>query len=186
MSRIGKLPIKIPEKVSIKVESQNVLVEGPKGQLSQEISRELKAKVEGSTLIIERSSDTARSKSMHGLYRSLINNMVLGVSTGWSKTLELVGVGYKAQLTGSDLLLSLGFSHQIKFPAPKGITFSLVEKEGKIIITGIDKQLVGETAAKIRKLRPPEPYKGKGIRYSGERIRKKVGKAAKAVGSAGK
>ncbi|MBI3980554.1 50S ribosomal protein L6 [Candidatus Microgenomates bacterium] len=182
MSRIGKAPIKIPETVKIKNEDAKLIVSGPKGELTQFLVREIQTKVEGSTLIVSRTSDTARAKSLHGLYRSLINNMVFGVSNGWSKTLELVGVGYKAQLSGNDLLLSLGFSHQIKFPAPTGITFTLNDKEGKIIVSGIDKQLVGETAAKIRRLRPPEPYKGKGIRYSGERIKKKVGKAAKAVG----
>lgn len=183
MSRIGKAPIKIPETVKIKNEDAKLVVSGPKGELTQSLVREIQTKIEGSSLIISRTSETARAKSLHGLYRSLINNMVFGVSNGWSKTLELVGVGYKAQLNGNDLLLSLGFSHQIKFSAPAGITFTLNDKEGKIIVNGIDKQLVGETAAKIRRLRPPEPYKGKGIRYSGERIKKKVGKAAKAVGS---
>lgn len=182
MSRIGKAPIKIPEKVTIKSEGQKVIVSGPKGELSQEVRREVNVKVDGSTLTVNRLAETARAKSLHGLYRSLLNNMILGVSTGWSKTLELVGVGYKAQLSGNDLLLNLGFSHQIKFPAPKGITFAVTDKDGKILVSGVDKQLVGETAAKIRRLRPPEPYKGKGIRYLGERIKKKVGKAAKAVG----
>ena len=183
MSRIGKTPIKIPEAVKIRSEGPKLIVSGPKGELTQVLVQEIQTKIEGSSLLINRTSDTTRSKSLHGLYRSLINNMVFGVSSGWSKTLELVGVGYKAQLSGNDLLLSLGFSHQIKFPAPAGITFTINDKEGKIIVSGIDKQLVGETAAKIRRLRPPEPYKGKGIRYSGERIKKKVGKAAKAVGS---
>lgn len=184
MSRIGKLPIKVSDNVLVKVDKGVIVVTGPKGTLSQKLVPQVGIKVENGVLTVE-NKGAGESKALHGLYRSLINNMVTGVVSGWSKTLELTGVGYKSSLSGNDLVLSLGFSHPVKFPAPSGITFTVMEKEGRIVIAGVDKQLVGETAAKIRKIRPPEPYKGKGIHYLGEKIRRKAGKSAKAVGAPG-
>lgn len=184
MSRIGKKPVKIPEGVTINVAGQIVEVTGPKGKLTTEFRREVALKVEGSSIVVDRVGETPKAKSLHGLSRTLVENMVMGVSQGWNKGLELVGVGYRAALEGTTLVLNVGFSHQVKFPAPAGITFE-VSDNTKINIKGIDKQLIGETAAQIRRVRPPEPYKGKGIKYVGEVIRRKAGKAAKAVGGAG-
>lgn len=184
MSRIGKKPVKIPQGVTVNVTDHHVEVTGPKGKLTTDFRPEVSLKVDGSNLIVDRAADTPKAKSLHGLSRTLAENMVLGVSNGWNKGLELVGVGYRVALEGTTLVLNLGFSHQVKFPAPQGITFEILENT-KINVKGVDKQLVGETAAKIRRIRPPEPYKGKGIRYVGEVIRRKAGKAAKAVGGAG-
>lgn len=183
MSRIGKLPIGIPQGVTVNIKSDLIEVSGPKGSLRQQIITGIKVTQEGNNILVQRTKDDKKSKALHGLYRSLINNMVYGVDRGWSKTLELTGVGYKAQLVADALVLSLGFSHLINFKKPEGITFAILEKEGRIIISGFDKQLVGETAAKIRKLRPPEPYKGKGIHYLGEKLKHKVGKSAKTIGA---
>lgn len=183
MSRIGKLPVKIPSGVSVKTENNIVTVSGPKGSLSQKIEPEINITVENDKILVGRVKETGRSNALHGLYRSLINNMVQGVSVGWSKTLEMTGVGYKASMSGEDLVLNVGFSHQVKFPKIAGATYTVNEKEGKITVAGMDKQIVGEAAAKIRKIRPPEPYKGKGIHYLGEKIRRKAGKSAKAVGA---
>lgn len=184
MSRIGKKPIKIPEGVTIKIEGGNVDVTGPKGNLSFTFRPEVKISIEGGNINIDRVSETAKAKSLHGLSRTLVENMVLGVTAGWNKGLELVGVGYRAAVEGTDLVLNVGFSHPVRFPAPEGITFEVADNT-KINIKGNDKQVVGETAAKIRRIRPPEPYKGKGIRYVGEVVRRKAGKAVKAVGAAG-
>mgnify|MGYP001619334022 CR=1 FL=1 len=183
MSRIGKLPIGVPEGVTVNIGTNLVEVIGPKGSLKQTIVSGVKVTQEGKNILVQRSKDDKKTKALHGLYRSLINNMIYGVDKGWSKTLELTGVGYKAQIVADDLVLSLGFSHQIKYKKPEGISFTILEKEGRIIIAGFDKQLVGETAAKIRKLRPPEPYKGKGIHYLGEKLKRKVGKSAKTIGA---
>lgn len=184
MSRIGKLPIKIPEGVTVKIENNIAQVTGPKGTLTQEFAKSII--VEHNQNVINVSTKGKNiEKALHGLYRSLINNMIYGVTTGWSKTLELTGVGYKSQMVQDDLVLNLGFSHQIKFPRPQGIAITVLDKEGRIVIEGIDKQLVGETAAKIRRLRPPEPYKGKGIHYLGEKIKRKAGKSTKAAGGVG-
>lgn len=183
MSRIGKKPIKISEGLIVTVNKQDVTVVGPKGTLNATFRPEVAIKLEGNNILVERVAETPKAKSLHGLSRTLVENMVLGVSQGWNKGLELVGVGYRVAQEGSNLVLNVGFSHQVKFPAPEGINFEVLDNT-KINVRGIDKQLVGETAAKIRRVRPPEPYKGKGIRYIGEVIRKKAGKTAKTAGTA--
>ena len=185
MSRIGKKPVKIPSEVTVKVEGNLVSVTGPKGTLFQTFRPEISFKVDGGNVLVDRVSETPKAKSLHGLSRTLLENMIQGTTVGWNKGLELVGVGYRAGLEGTTLVLNVGFSHQVKFPAPDGITFEVVENT-KINVKGIDKQLVGETAAQIRRIRPPEPYKGKGIKYIGESIRRKAGKAAaKTTGATG-
>jgi len=184
MSRIGAKPIKIPEGVTVNKDGNAVTITGPKGTLTSSFRPEIAINIDGNTIFVERRSETPKAKSLHGLTRTLVENMVFGVTKGWNKGLELIGVGYRAVVEGGTLVLNVGFSHQIKFPAPAGITFTVTENT-KIDVSGIDKQLVGETAAQIRRIRPPEPYKGKGIRYIGEVVRRKAGKAAKAVGAAG-
>jgi large subunit ribosomal protein L6 len=178
MSRIGKEPIAIPDGVNVELEGSRVTVNGPGGALHQEVSPELKVTVDDGTVRVERPSDERHHKALHGLTRTLIANMVEGVTKGFEKRLEIQGVGYRAALRGSDLELQVGYSHPVEFPAPEGIAFE-VPAPNRIVVRGIDKQLVGETAARIRKVRKPEPYKGKGIRYEGEYVRKKAGKAAK-------
>ncbi len=181
MSRIGNAPISIPSGVDIKVEKNLVTVKGPKGELTQKIDRDLKVEIEDGTLTVSRPTDQKRHRSMHGLYRSLINNMVAGVSTGYTKTLELVGVGYRASNSGQLLELSLGYSHPVMFYVPNEVkvtTESVKGQNPKVILESADKQLIGQVAAKIRAFRKPEPYKGKGIRFEGEEIRRKAGKAA--------
>jgi large subunit ribosomal protein L6 len=178
MSRIGKEPIAIPDGVSVELEGSRVTVTGPGGELHREVSPELKVTVDDGTVRVERPSDEREHKALHGLTRTLIANMVEGVTKGFEKRLEIQGVGYRAALRGSDLELQVGYSHTVEFPAPEGIGFE-VPAPNRIVVKGIDKQLVGETAANIRKVRKPEPYKGKGIRYEGEYVRKKAGKAAK-------
>lgn len=182
MSRIGKKPVKIPEGVTIKQNGNDFVISGPKGELSFSFRPEVKIVQEGNNLVVERVSETPKGKSLHGLTRTLLENMVTGVTTGWNKGLELIGVGYRVSLEGTTLVLNVGYSIPVKFPAPAGITFEVSENT-KVNVKGIDKQLVGETAAQIRRIRPPEPYKGKGIRYIGEVVRRKAGKAAKAVGA---
>ena len=178
MSRIGRKPISIPDKVKISVDKANIVtVEGPKGKLTLQVSPRIKIIVEDSTVRVERPTDLKMDRAMHGLYRSLINNMIIGVTQGYKKELEMVGVGYKAQLKGKELVLDVGFSHPVSYHIPDGISIQ-TPKPTQIVIEGIDKQQVGQVAAEIRKVRPPEPYKGKGIRYAGERIRRKAGKAA--------
>jgi large subunit ribosomal protein L6 len=182
MSRIGKLPISLPTNVEVTLNPDNlVLVKGPKGTLQTQVDRDIKlSKVDGQ-IIIERPTEQKRHKAMHGLYRSLINNMVVGVSDGFKEQLELVGVGYKATAANNTLELSLGYSHNIFLSLPKEVTASAVNEKGKapvIILESIDKQLIGQVAAKIRSLRKVEPYKGKGIRFVGEVIRRKAGKTA--------
>jgi large subunit ribosomal protein L6 len=178
MSRIGREPIAIPDGVNVELEGSRVTVNGPGGALHQEVSPELKVTVDDGTVRVERPSDERHHKALHGLTRTLIANMVEGVTKGFEKRLEIQGVGYRAALRGSDLELQVGYSHPVEFPAPEGISFE-VPAPNRIVVRGIDKQLVGETAARIRKVRKPEPYKGKGIRYEGEYVRKKAGKAAK-------
>lgn len=178
MSRIGKLPIPLPAGVTVAIDGQNVSVKGPKGELALTISEPIKVTLEDNSVIVSRPDDEAKSKSLHGLSRTLIANNVHGVSTGFTKTLEIVGTGYRAASKGSNLELALGFSHPVVIEPPKGITLT-VEGNTKIIISGVDKQAVGEVAANIRKIRKPEPYKGKGIRYEGERVRRKAGKSGK-------
>jgi large subunit ribosomal protein L6 len=178
MSRIGREPIAIPDGVNVELEGSRVTVNGPGGALHQEVSPELKVTVDDGTVRVERPSDERHHKALHGLTRTLIANMVEGVTKGFEKRLEIQGVGYRAALRGSDLELQVGYSHPVEFLAPEGIAFE-VPAPNRIVVRGIDKQLVGETAARIRKVRKPEPYKGKGIRYEGEYVRKKAGKAAK-------
>lgn len=177
MSRIGRKPIPVPSGVEIKIEPELVTVKGPKGELSERIPRDITVVQEGEELIVTRPTDRGEHRSLHGLTRSLVANMVEGVTNGYEKTLEIQGVGYRAALKGSDLTLALGYSHPVEIPAPDGISFD-VPQPTSVIVKGISKQLVGETAAKIRKSRPPEPYKGKGIRYEGEHVIRKVGKRA--------
>jgi large subunit ribosomal protein L6 len=177
MSRIGKLPIEIPSGVDVQVDSGLVRVKGPKGVLSQVVSRDLSFEREDSTLVVKRPTDRGEHKALHGLTRSLVFNMVHGVTEGFEKRLEIQGVGYRAQLRGTALELALGYSHPVRVEAPDGIDFE-VPVPTQIIVRGIDKQQVGEIAAQIRKLRPPEPYKGKGVRYAGEYVARKVGKRA--------
>ncbi len=182
MSRIGKLPIEIGGDVTIDVATNNlVTVKGPKGELSLQVDPDIEVSQEDKKLSVNRPTDQKRHRAMHGLYRSLINNMVTGVTKGFKIELEIIGVGYRASITNGVLELGLGFSHPIYFLPPKGIDVTVDTKRGKntvVIIEGIDNQLVGQVAAKIRKLRPPEPYKGKGVRYVGEYVRRKAGKTA--------
>ena len=177
MSRIGNKPVQIPDGVTVSVGEGRVSVNGPKGELSQELTREMKVEVSGDTLTVERPTDRGEHRALHGLTRSLIANMVEGVTEGYSKKLEIQGVGYRARLSGKALDLNVGFSHPVSVPAPDGIEYE-VPQPTEVIVRGIDKQLVGEMAARIRRVRPPEPYKGKGIRYEGEYVRRKVGKRA--------
>jgi len=177
MSRIGRLPIPVPTAVQVDIEGANVKVTGPKGNLSRTVDSEMRLHMEDGRLVVTRPSDDPRHRAMHGLTRALVANMVTGVETGFRKTLELVGVGYRAQKQGDKLVLSLGFSHPVEVDPPPGISF---EVEGnRVHIDGIDKEQVGQVAADIRKRRPPEPYLGKGIRYAGERVRRKAGKSGK-------
>ena len=181
MSRIGNKPIALPDKVSVNISGNTVSVKGPKGELSQTIDPDIKVSIEDGVLSVSRPTEQKRHKALHGLYRSLLNNMVVGVSEGYKISLELVGVGYKASATGSLLELSLGYSHPIFFALPTEIKVTTVTEKGKnplIHLEGIDKQLIGHIAAKIRSLRPVEPYKGKGVRFVGQTIRRKAGKTA--------
>ncbi|MDI3546781.1 MAG: large subunit ribosomal protein [Halanaerobiales bacterium] len=175
MSRIGKLPIEIPEKVDVKIDGNKVTVKGPKGELTKEFNPRISVTVQDGQVVVERSSDDRNDRSLHGLTRSLINGMIEGVTKGFEKKLEMVGVGYSAKLKGKDLELEAGYSHPVTIKAVDGIEFE-VEKNTQITVKGIDKQQVGELAAKIRSVRKPEPYKGKGIKYVDEHIRRKVGK----------
>ncbi len=178
MSRIGKKPIPVPDGVKVSVDKANIVtVEGPKGKLTLQVSPRMKIVVEDGQVRVERPTDLKMDKALHGLYRSLINNMIIGVTQGYRKELEMVGVGYKAQLKGKELVLEVGYSHPVVYPIPEGVSIQ-TPKPTQIVVEGIDKQKVGQVAAEIRKIRPPEPYKGKGIRYVGEKIRRKAGKAA--------
>lgn len=178
MSRIGKIPVAIPSGVEVKVDGHVVTVKGSKGELTREFNPMMTIKVEGEEVIVERPDDSRQAKSLHGLTRTLIHNMVEGVHDGYSKKLELVGVGYRAALKGSDLEIQLGYSHPVIVKAPEIITFE-VPSQTEIIVKGISKEQVGQVAADIRAWRKPEPYKGKGVRYEGEYVRRKLGKAAK-------
>jgi len=175
MSRIGKRTIAVPKSVTVTLDGQTVSVKGPKGERTWTVADEIEVKFENDELNLVARNDTQRARAMWGLSRTLVDNMVTGVTEGFERTLELVGVGYRAALKGSDLSLQLGFSHEVDVKAPAGVTF-VVPKQTEIRIQGNDKQIVGELAANIRKLRPPEPYKGKGVRYSGEKVRRKEGK----------
>ena len=179
MSRVGKQPIKIPQDVEVKIEGQRVTVKGPKGELFREVRPEVKVELKEGELLVSPQKETKETRAFWGLSRALLANLVQGVTEGFEKKLEIRGVGYRASLEGEDLNLKVGFSHPVKIKKPEGIIFS-VDKE-VITVSGIDKELVGEMAAKIRKIRPPDPYKGKGIRYLGEVVRKKEGKKAVAT-----
>jgi large subunit ribosomal protein L6 len=178
MSRIGRLPIPIPSGVDVAIDGQAVSVKGPKGALNLTVAEPISVVQEDGVIRVTRPNDEGKVRALHGLSRTLIYNMVAGVTEGYSKTLEIVGVGYRVQAKGRDLEFSLGFSHPVVVTPPEGITFR-VEVPTRFVVEGIDKQLVGETAARIRKLRKPDPYKAKGVRYQGEVIRRKVGKAGK-------
>ena len=179
MSRIGRLPVQVPSGVDVVVDDRTVNVKGPKGALSHVLAEPITIeRSEDGTLQLSRPDDTRTSKSLHGLSRTLVANMIQGVTAGYSKTLEIVGVGYRVQAKGSSLEFALGFSHPVVIEPPDGITFT-VEAPTRFVVSGIDKQKVGEVSAKIRKIRKPDPYKGKGVRYQGEVVRRKVGKAGK-------
>ncbi|MDQ3759783.1 MAG: 50S ribosomal protein L6 [Actinomycetota bacterium] len=178
MSRIGRMPIEVPDGVTVSVDLGRVSVKGPKGELSQTVSRDMKiSEGEGGAFTVERPTDRGEHRALHGLTRSLVANMVEGVTAGYEKRLQITGVGYRAALQGRNLSLSVGYSHAVQIEAPDGIEFE-VPQQTEVVVRGIDKQLVGEMAARIRRVRPPEPYKGKGIRYAGEQVRRKVGKRA--------
>lgn len=178
MSRIGKKPVTVPSGVDVTIDGQDVTVKGPKGTLEHTIASPITARVEGTEVVVERPNDERVSRSLHGLTRTLINNMVIGVTEGYKKEMEIVGTGYRVVAKGSDLEFSLGYSHTITVKAPEGITFE-VKDQTHFSVNGINKQQVGEVAANIRKLRKPEPYKGKGVRYADEHVRRKAGKAGK-------
>ena len=180
MSRIGRQPIAIPSSVQVQIEGSAVSVKGPRGELRREVHADMRLHVEDGRLVVTRSSDQPYYRALHGLTRALLANMVSGVADGFSKSLELQGVGYRAQQMGKNIQLAVGYSHPVDVEAPPGITLE-VEGTNRIHIRGIDKELVGQTAAEIRRIRPPEPYKGKGIRYEGEHVRRKAGKAGKTL-----
>ncbi len=181
MSRIGKMPVALPKGVNVKIDGSTVKVQGPKGELSQTFHPDMTIQHKDNQIVVEPPQDPAYN-AMHGLTRALLNNMVKGVSDGFSKTLEIEGVGYRGELQGKNLVLALGFSHPVPVQAPPGITFTVDKTQRVITVEGPDKQVVGQIASNIRSLRPPEPYKGKGIHYQGEKVRRKAGKAGKAGG----
>lgn len=178
MSRIGKNPIEIPSGVDVNIDGQDVKVKGPKGELTLTVTAPISVAKEDSNIVVTRPNDERRNRALHGLNRSLVNNLVVGVTQGYTTKMEIFGVGYRVQAKGKDLEFALGYSHPVPIEAPEGITFA-VESPTKFSVSGIDKQKVGEISAKIRRLRRPDPYKGKGIRYEGEQIRRKVGKTGK-------
>jgi large subunit ribosomal protein L6 len=180
MSRIGNMPVPIPTTVEIDIADDNtVTVKGPKGSLSQQLSPRMRLQKDNGSIVVERPDNEREHRSLHGLTRTLLNNMVVGVTDGYRRDLEIQGVGYRAALEGGELVLSVGFSHQVRMSPPEGVSYAL-DGNTRLSVVGIDKQLVGEEAARIRRVRPPEPYKGKGIRYAGEQVRRKAGKAGKA------
>lgn len=178
MSRVGRQPIPVANNVKINIDETAVTVTGPKGTLSRPMLGGIAVAQEDGSLLVTRANDEKEQRSRHGLMRTLVSNMVVGVSTGFTKTLEIQGVGYRAQKQGVNLLLQVGYSHPVEIPPPPGIDFA-VEGNTRVLVSGIDKELVGQVCANIRKVRPPEPYKGKGIRYQGEKVRRKAGKAGK-------
>ena len=178
MSRIGKRPITVPAKVQVIIDGTKVVVKGPKGELSRNLPANVTVTQEGETLQVTRRDETRTSRQLHGLSRTLVANMVEGVSQGFQRRLEIQGVGYRAQVQGRNLVLNMGYSHQVQIEPPDGIQFA-VENNTNVIVSGYDKEIVGNTAAKVRAVRPPEPYKGKGIRYAGEVVRRKAGKTGK-------
>jgi large subunit ribosomal protein L6 len=178
MSRIGKIPVTIPDKITVTITSTTIIITGPKGQLSRMLPTCIRVTQEDNSIKVTPADNAMKSQQIHGLYRKLIANMILGVTEGFKKKLTLQGVGYRSQVQGKNLILSVGFSHQVEIPSPEGILIT-VEANTNVTVSGIDKELVGQVAANIRSVRPPEPYKGKGIRYVGEYVRQKVGKAGK-------
>ena len=181
MSRIGRLPITVPSGVDVTIDGRTVTVKGPKGSLSRSLHPDITVRREEATLVVTRPTEQKTHKQLHGLTRTLVNNMVVGVTDGYRKALEITGVGYRAALVGRKLQLNLGYSHQIEIDPPSGISFE-IENPTRLAVVGIDKELVGQIAAKVRSTRKPEPYKGKGVRYAGEQIRRKAGKAGKIGG----
>ena len=181
MSRIGRLPIPVPSGVDVTINGRTLTVTGPKGQLTRELHPDMTVKREEENLVVTRPTEQKTHKQLHGLTRTLVNNMVVGVTTGYRKPLEITGVGYRAALVGRKLQLNLGYSHPIEIEPPAGVSFEL-ENPTRLTVVGIDKELVGQIAARVRSTRKPEPYKGKGVRYAGERIRRKAGKASKIGG----
>ncbi len=179
MSRVGRLPIEVPAGVDVKIDGSYVHVKGPKGELEWTFSPEMTIKKENGTIVVERPTDQPTHRALHGTTRSVINNMVVGVSKGFERILEIEGVGYRAEVDGDKLVLNVGYSHSVVMDPPEGISFEVDMKVRQIKVSGYDKQVVGQVAADIRKVRPPEPYKGKGIRYQGEYVRRKPGKAGK-------
>jgi large subunit ribosomal protein L6 len=175
MSRIGKKPIPLPAGVTAEIAGQVIRIKGPKGELARTVHREMGLKLEGGTIVVSRPSEETRHKALHGLTRTLVANMVEGVDKGYQKVLEIQGVGYKAEASKTGITMIVGYSHPVPYPAPEGITFK-VENNTVVRVSGFDKELVGQVAAELRQIRPPEPYKGKGIRYQGERVRRKAGK----------
>lgn len=182
MSRIGRMPIPIPQGVQVHIEGSQVTVRGPKGELSRTFSPDMQISLHDGKLVVTRPTDNRQHRALHGLTRALLANMVTGVTEGYRKELEIQGVGYRAEMRGRNLVLYVGFSHPVEIVPPPGVTFDIDSHTKVITVAGIDKELVGEVAARIRRVRPPEPYKGKGIRYVGERVRQKAGKAGKVVG----
>ena len=179
MSRIGKKPIEVPAKVTVTIDGQHITVKGPKGELSHTVHPDIRVRHEDGTLFIDRPSEERQHRALHGLTRALVANMVTGVTDGFQKSLVIEGVGYSSELRGADLVMKLGYSHEIVVNPPEGITFETEDRGRTVHIKGIDKQAVGQVAANVRELRPPEPYLGKGVRYSDERIRRKAGKSGK-------
>lgn len=179
MSRIGKLPVPVPKGVTVAVDGHNVSVKGPKGTLMRDFHPEISIELENGVLAVKRPSDSRQHRALHGLTRSLLNNMIVGVSKGFTKSLEIEGVGYRAEMQGTTLVLNVGYSHPVEFKPLTNMSFAVENRNKTVIVSGIDKELVGEIAAQIRRTRPPEPYKGKGIRYSTEVVRRKAGKTGK-------
>lgn len=179
MSRIGRLPVEVPSGVDVKITGSHVRVKGPKGELEFGFSSDITISLEDNEIVVTRPSDSRENRALHGTTRALINNMITGVTEGYKKELQLVGVGYRAAMQGENLVLNVGYSHPVEIAPPEGITFEVGERSQQIFVSGADKQVVGQITADIRKVRPPEPYKGKGIRYKDEWIRRKAGKAGK-------
>jgi large subunit ribosomal protein L6 len=178
MSRVGKNPIAIPDKTKVEIKDSLVTITGPRGTLSRDIHPEMRAAVEDNQIVVSRPSDAKRHRALHGLTRALLNNMVVGVTDGYKRELQIIGVGYRAEMKGKHLVMYLGYSHPVVFSPPDGVKIEALPKENKVVVEGIDKELVGQCAAKIRSFRRPEPYKGKGVRYVGEHVRTKAGKTA--------
>ncbi len=182
MSRVGRLPVTVPSGVQVDIQGMNVRVKGPKGQMERTFAPGVAIKMEDGHVVVTRDSEAPTIRAMHGTARALINNMVTGVSTGFTRVLEIDGVGYRAEMSGKNLMLYVGYSHPVEVPPPDGVTFEVDAKTRQIKVSGFDKEQIGQIAANIRSIRPPEPYHGKGIRYAGERIRRKAGKAGKGKG----